>query len=162
METHLIVVDSYSKWPEIRKMDKATSEATIQLLSDMCSTFGTPEILVIDNVSQFTSSIFREWYRQNGIDHFYSPLYPQSNGQAERFADTFKHTLLKSDGEGPISQAIIAFLRTYHSTPNLNCPGENPLEIVFLTESSAPSLIACYPDVRPEVTELQQWSISLT
>ena len=48
---YLIVVDSYSKWPEIRKIDKATSEATIQLLSDICSTFGTPELLVTDNGS---------------------------------------------------------------------------------------------------------------
>ena len=129
--TYFIVVDSYSKWPEIRTMKTVTAGATVQHLADMCSTFGTPETIVTDNGSQFTSSIFKDWCQSNAIQHVRTPPYhPQSNGQAERFVDTFKRALLKSDGEGPISKIINTFLQMYRSTPNPNCPeGKSPAEI---------------------------------
>ena len=43
---------------------------------------------------QFTSSEFELCMRENGIKHIKSsPYHPASNGEAERFVQTFKHTL---------------------------------------------------------------------
>ncbi|KER27817.1 hypothetical protein T265_05236 [Opisthorchis viverrini] len=78
-----------------------------------------PETLVSDNGSQFLSSCFQEFCRENTIPHVRSPPHnPQYNGQAERFVDTFKRALLKSRGEGTPFEALQRFLLVYRTTPN--------------------------------------------
>lgn len=55
-----------------------------------------------------------------------------SNGQAERFVDTFKRTLVKQKGEGTLSENLQSFLQNYRSTPNQNTPeNKSPSEILF-------------------------------
>ena len=72
-----------------------------------------------DNGSQFTSSQFQDFCQRWGIQHIRSPPYhPQSNGQAERFVDTFKRALAKSKGEGTMEEILETFLLTYRTTPN--------------------------------------------
>ncbi|KHJ97228.1 integrase core domain protein [Oesophagostomum dentatum] len=87
----LVIVDAYSKWPEIIEMTSTTSLATIRDSTRLFAQFGNPETIVSDNGSQFASREFAEFCNSNGITHVRSPpFHPQSNGQAERFVDTFK------------------------------------------------------------------------
>ena len=121
--SYLIVVDSYSKWPEVVPLTSTTSTTTIAVLRRIFSQHGLPDTVVSDNGSQFTSAPFRDFCRQNGIEHVCSPPYhPQSNGQAERFVDTFKRALLKSRGEGTTEEILQAFLFAYRTTPNPATP----------------------------------------
>ena len=60
--TFLVVVDSYSKWPEIIQMKTTTTTATIIQLCKLFSAYGLPEQLVSDNGPQFSSSEFAEFY----------------------------------------------------------------------------------------------------
>lgn len=116
---YLVIVDAFSKWPEVLITDRISTSATIQLLRQVFARFGMPETLVSDNGTQFTSAEFAEFCTQNGIDQVRSPPYhPQSNGQAERFVDTFKRTLLKLKGEGTLKENLETFLLSYRSTPN--------------------------------------------
>nr|VZI38168.1 unnamed protein product [Spirometra erinaceieuropaei] len=122
--SYLILVDAYSKWPEIAPLNPATASATIAFLRRIFSQHGLPEVLVSDNGSQFTSSLFEDFCRQHNIQHLRSPPYhPQSNGQAERFVDTFKRALLKARGEGTTDEIVQAFLFSYRTTPNPASPG---------------------------------------
>ncbi|BHF66177.1 hypothetical protein SprV_0200919300 [Sparganum proliferum] len=122
--SYLILVDAYSKWPEIAPLNPPTSSATIAFLRRIFSQHGLPEVLVSDNGSQFTSSSFEDFCRQHNIQHLRSPPYhPQSNGQAERFVDTFKRALLKARGEGTTDEIVQAFLFSYRTTPNPASPG---------------------------------------
>ncbi|BHF74808.1 hypothetical protein SprV_0501789600 [Sparganum proliferum] len=122
--SYLILVDAYSKWPEIAPLNPATASATIAFLRRIFSQHGLPEVLVSDNGSQFTSSSFEDFCRQHNIQHLRSPPYhPQSNGQAERFIDTFKRALLKARGEGTTDEIVQAFLFSYSTTPNPASPG---------------------------------------
>nr|VZH93017.1 unnamed protein product [Spirometra erinaceieuropaei] len=117
--SYLILVDAYSKWPEIAPLNPATASATIAFLRRTFSQHGLPEVLVSDNGSQFTSSRFEDFCRQHNIQHLRSPPYhPQSNGQAERFVDTFKRALLKARGEETTDEIVQAFLFSYRTTPN--------------------------------------------
>ncbi|CAH8670586.1 unnamed protein product [Schistosoma rodhaini] len=87
----LIIVDAFTKWSEVYTMLNCTTSETIHKLSTLFSCFGAPETLVTDNGSQFAAESFKHFCKANGITHFRSPPYhPQSNGQAERFVDTFK------------------------------------------------------------------------
>ncbi|CAI2731094.1 unnamed protein product [Schistosoma spindalis] len=129
----LICVDAYSKWPEVIPMNQVTSQDTIMELRQLFSRFGVPNILVSDNGTQFTSSIFSDFCKRFGVNHVRSPPYhPQSNGQAERFVDTFKRALLKAKGEGKIKEILNDFLFVYRTTPNPSAPNQmSPAEIMF-------------------------------
>ncbi|XP_055620280.1 uncharacterized protein K02A2.6-like [Toxorhynchites rutilus septentrionalis] len=88
-EYYLVVVDSFSKWPEILQTRYPTTSTTTTFLRECFARFGIPTVIVSDNGSQFTSAEFRDFCEEFGIVHFRTaPYHPQSNGQAERFVDT--------------------------------------------------------------------------
>ncbi|KHJ86180.1 hypothetical protein OESDEN_14078, partial [Oesophagostomum dentatum] len=60
----------------------------------------------------------------NGITYVRSPpFHPQSNGQAERFVDTFKRALQKLKDSGTTSEALQKFLQACRRTPCSASPG---------------------------------------
>ncbi|XP_062700183.1 uncharacterized protein K02A2.6-like [Aedes albopictus] len=133
-EFYLIVVDAYSKWPEIFPTRQITTKATINLLRTLFANKGMPELLVTDNGTQFKSAEFSQFCSENGVRHITTaPFHPQSNGQAERFVDTFKRAVRKiQEGEGTIKEALDLFLMTYRTTPNPNVPDKkSPAEAMY-------------------------------
>ncbi|MGL5708694.1 MAG: RNase H-like domain-containing protein, partial [Aeromonas sp.] len=66
--TYMVLVDAFSKWPEIVPFSSATSSSTISALRRIFSQHGLPEIIVSDNGSQFTSSQFDAFCRQHLIE----------------------------------------------------------------------------------------------
>ena len=128
-KSYLVVVDAYSKWPEVFEMTSTTSSKTMECLTKLFAQFGNPETLVSDNGTQFTSSEFKSFCELNGINHIRSPpFHPQSNGQAERFVDTLKRSLAKDESLGA-KNALQVFLQTYRYTPCESSPeGKSPAE----------------------------------
>lgn len=136
----LIVVDAYSKWPEVMEVSTTTTKATIRQLSKLFAQFGNPEVLVSDNGSQFTSREFAEFCQVNGVEHVRLPPYhPQSNGQPESSVDTFKRTIRKLKGSDSLADALQKFLAVYRRTP---CPasphGRSPAENFLQREVRSP------------------------
>ncbi|XP_055527688.1 uncharacterized protein K02A2.6-like [Wyeomyia smithii] len=81
----LILVDSYTKWPEVVRTEKITTPETLRILRGMFARYGNPETLVTDNGTQLTSSGFEAFGNARSIIHLKTALYhPQSNGLAER------------------------------------------------------------------------------
>uniref|UniRef100_A0A914DCM8 RNA-directed DNA polymerase n=1 Tax=Acrobeloides nanus TaxID=290746 RepID=A0A914DCM8_9BILA len=126
----LLVIDAYSKWPEIIQMKKIDSQRTINELCELFARYGLPETLVSDNGPQFTSKEFVQFCATNAIDHVFTPPYhPQSNGQVERFVDTFKRAMYKSQKDyGDLNKHLRAFLFMYRRTP-LADRKESPSEL---------------------------------
>ncbi|EGT51773.1 hypothetical protein CAEBREN_12621 [Caenorhabditis brenneri] len=128
---YLVMVDAYSKWPEVHTTSSISTSSTVKLFQKVFSQFGVPETLVTDNGPQFASSAFNQFCVEQGITHVRSPPYhPQSNGQAERFVDSLKRALGKLKGEGTCDSALNLFLQSYRSTPcdsspNQATPAEN-------------------------------------
>jgi transposase InsO family protein len=92
--TYLIIVDSYSKWPEVFKMPNMSAAATVICMRSFVHRFGIPKEIVSDNGTQFRSAEFAQFCQEFGIKQtFIPPFHPQSNGQAERFVDTFKRSM---------------------------------------------------------------------
>ena len=131
--TYLVLVDAYSKWPEVVPVVPPTTSKTLEVLGQIFSQHGLPELIVSDNGSQFTSREFQLFCHQYNICHMRSPPYhPQSNGQAERFVDTFKRALLKAKGEGASAQILQRFLLVYRTTPNDATPNQqSPAEALM-------------------------------
>lgn len=126
-------MDAHSKWPEIYPTTSITASRTVEILSDIFARFGIPEIIVTDNGTQFTSEIFQTFCSSNGITHLRSPpFHPSSNGQAERFVDTFKRGLQKLTAGGSIQQHLPVFLQHYRATPNAHIPNQlSPAEALL-------------------------------
>lgn len=121
----LILVDAHSKWPEVWEMTSTTSSATIEKLREAFSRYGLPETFVSDNGTQFTSEEFRMFLRSNGIRHVLTaPYHPSTNGIAERFVQSLKQGLKKSDVH-PFHLRLQNFLLTYRNTPHATT-GESP------------------------------------
>lgn len=130
----LVLVDALSKWPEVIATKRITTAATIEILRRIFCRFGMPEVLVSDNGTQFTSESFAGYCESNGIVHLKTaPFHPQSNGQAERFVDTFKRTVKKIQAGGEeMDAAIETFLLCYRSTPCRSAPdGKSPAEVLL-------------------------------
>ena len=73
---YLIVVDSYSKWPEVIRMSSSTSTSeTTKVLLSLFSRHGLPDKLVSDNGPQFTSDEFKEFMTNCGILHVKTAPY---------------------------------------------------------------------------------------
>ena len=84
-----LLIDAYSKWPEIQAMPETTTEATIQQLCKIFSAHGLPEQITTDNGPQFVTEQFEKFCRSRGIQHnSTAPYHPHSNGEVETNKDS--------------------------------------------------------------------------
>ncbi|XP_062700701.1 uncharacterized protein K02A2.6-like [Aedes albopictus] len=132
---YLVIVDAFSKWPEIFRTRSITASSTIELLRETFARYGNPNTLVSDNGTQFTCESFKNFCCINGITHIRTaPYHPQSNGQAERFVDSLKRGLkkLNEGGRPSTPEHLQTFLSVYRSTPNKSSPQMKSPAEVFL------------------------------
>ena len=128
---YLIVVDTYSKWPEVFKYKNPNSEVAIRALHKLFAWFGVVDCIVSDNGTQFTSGDLKEFCEDFQVNHITTPSYhSRSNGLAERFVDMLKHALKKA--KGTTDKALQQFLQVYRVTPNANTPAELPPTQIML------------------------------
>ena len=81
---YLVLVDYYSKYIEVTKLNDLTSQDTIEALKEHFSRHGIPAKLVTDCGVQYTSNEFETFARSYNFEHILvSPKYPRANGEAE-------------------------------------------------------------------------------
>ena len=151
----LIAVDAHSKWPEVVEMMTTTATQTVTVLRRMFAANGLPEHLVSDNGPQFTSEEFASFCRFNGIKHIrVSPYHPSSNGLAERFVQTFKVAMRKSEKDGlSFSHRLSSFLLLYRATPQGTTAV--PPSMLFLGRCLRTRLDLLRPDLGSKVASHQ-------
>ena len=111
-------------------MNSTTAEKTTDVLRQLFARFGLPNHIVTDNGPQFAADEFRQFCCNNGIFHtFVAPYHPSSNGQAERFVQTFKSAMQKGKGS-KLEKTLNQFLLRYRTTPHPKT-GKSPSEIMF-------------------------------
>ncbi|KAL1286096.1 Uncharacterized protein TPS_00892 [Trichinella pseudospiralis] len=126
----LIVVDSFSKWLEVRQLKNTTSESVISCLRQIFSIHGLPDIIGSDNGTQFTSHTFQEYLNKGGIRHITSaPFHPFSNGEAERMVRTTKE-FIKKMTQRDWEYNLANFLFCQHVTPSTTT-GKSPAELLM-------------------------------
>ena len=109
--TYLLVVDYFSRYPEITKLTSTTSLDIINALKSTFSRYGIPEMVMSDNGPQYSSQEFRDFAKAYNFNHVTSSThFAQSNGQAERTVQTLKK-LLKESSDPHLALLI------YRSTP---------------------------------------------
>ena len=88
---YLVLVDYYSKYIEVTKLNDLTSQDTIEALKEHFSRHSIPAKLVTDCGVQYTSKEFETFARSYNFEHvLVSPKYPCANGEAEAAVKTVK------------------------------------------------------------------------
>nr|XP_029711531.1 uncharacterized protein K02A2.6-like [Aedes albopictus] len=127
-----ILVDAYSKWPEIKVCKSITAESTVNMCREIFATYGIPSVLVSDHGVQFTSETFQQFLRMNGVVHkMGAPYHPSTNGQAERYVQTFKQKLKalkcpKSEFNLELSNILLTYRKMLHPST-----GQSPSMLMF-------------------------------
>ncbi|XP_037978548.2 uncharacterized protein K02A2.6-like isoform X1 [Plutella xylostella] len=129
---YLVIVDSYSKWPEAFEMSNIGAARTVEILKALFCRYGFPVHLVTDNGPTFTSAEFNKFCQTLNIKHTFTPPYhPATNGAAERFVETFKSHVTKIKESGiPIASAINLFLFDYRNLPH-STTGVTPAKLML-------------------------------
>ncbi|KAL3975969.1 inner nuclear membrane protein Man1 [Sarotherodon galilaeus] len=148
--------------PEIFPVKQATAASTINSLRSLFARTGLPQQLVSDNGRQFTGEEFQCFLRSNGIRHITSaPHHPATNGQAERFIQSFKQSMKASGTEGkPLQQKIDNFLLAYRNTTHAT-PGHTPA-MLFMGRNLRSHLDLLKPDIRKDVQDKQSSMVEAT
>ena len=145
---YLVIVDYYSKYPEICLLNDKSSQAVITSMKSVFARHGIPDEVVADNMpfsSKECSRFAQEWGFKISTS---SPHYPQSNGMSERTIQTIKNLLRKADDEG--NDPYIALLE-YRNTPITGLQ-ESPAQLLMsrMLKSKLPTTTAL---LRPKVQE---------
>ena len=74
----MLVVDYYSKYPRVGKLKDFSSQEIINLTKQIFGEQGIPERLIGDNGPYYSSTLFKQFSREWGFEHYTSsPRYPQ-------------------------------------------------------------------------------------
>ncbi|KAJ8365224.1 hypothetical protein SKAU_G00140550 [Synaphobranchus kaupii] len=147
---HLVLVDSYSGWFEVDRLPGTTSATLVAKLKHHFATHGVPQQLMTDNAAYFTSREFQDFAHKWDFRHVTSsPLYPQSNGLAERAVRSAKHLLEKCARDGADIDAALLSLR---NTPRNGLPSPAQRLLSRRTRAFIPMTKAMYsPKVETQV-----------
>jgi len=134
-ENILVVVDYFSRYYEIAFLSSTTSERIVESFIPIFSRLGAPVTLKTDNAPQFTSSEFKSFLEEYGVEHRTSiPLWPQSNGEVERqnrsLLKAIKIAQLESKSSKQWKLELSKFLMAYRSTPHAST-GVSPFSLMF-------------------------------
>lgn len=126
-ESYLVLSDYLSKWIELVKIKNKTACEVISKLKVIFATHGIPKQVVADNMP-FNSVECKRFCNEWNFEFVYSsPMYPRSNGQAERAVQVCKNMLKKCKDSGKdLENALLE----YRNMPiyNLNV---SPSQILF-------------------------------
>jgi hypothetical protein len=155
---YLLVVDYYSKYPEVNLLSGKTAASVIVHLKSIFSRHGIPEEIVADNMP-FDSLEMRR-FADDWNCHIVtsSPHFAQSNGQAERCIQTVKLLLKKAEESG--ADPYIALLQ-YRTSP-ISGLSYSPAQLLFgralrtKLPAAAASLEPSWTSPRPELVLRQQ------
>ncbi|UYV76907.1 K02A2.6-like [Cordylochernes scorpioides] len=123
---YLVVVDYFSRFIEVVRLTKLSSEAVVDHCKAIFARHGIPDIVISDNGPQFrpsTTSAFTKFASEVGFRHITSsPKHPQSYGQAEAAVKIVKNLMKKN------KDPVLALME-YRATPLAN--GLSPAELLF-------------------------------
>ena len=79
-EIVLVVLDAYSKYPEVKIVPSTTAKDTIPALERMFATYGIPEVLKTDNGPPFQGHAFQSFAKEKGFtNRKITPLWLEAN-----------------------------------------------------------------------------------
>ena len=95
-KNYIVIVDYYSLWPEVYRLNKTRAIDVIDACKQSMSRFGIPDRIYSDNGPQFKAHKYREFLKKYKITRkTSSPYRPPSNGLAEAMVKVVKSLIKK-------------------------------------------------------------------
>jgi hypothetical protein len=142
----------FTKWVEVEPLARITdSESRKFIWKNIITCFGIPKCLISDNGTQFNSGPFKKYCSEFGIrNHFFSPAYPQGNGQAESSNKTILNEIKKrlEEAKGRWVEELPTILWTFRTTPQ-SSTGQTPFSLTYGVEAVIPLEVGL-PTLRSE------------
>ena len=122
----LVIIDLFSRWPEIFFTKSTSYEANERHFLNFFATYGTVTTFRSDNGSPYSSHQFAKLLQEKGIRHILSiPAWPQQAGAAEVFMKSLKKAYEIADLTGRnykkvILDAVLAKRATPHTSTSVS------------------------------------------
>ena len=115
----MIIIDDFTRYPEVVPLKTLIATKVIHEMDTTFSRFGNTSIVKTDNGPPFNSHKFASYMKDNRIKHHrITPLWPEANGEVERFVRTIKKAIKAAKVEGKDwKKEINIFLKHYRATP---------------------------------------------
>ena len=131
-ECLLVVIELYSKYPEVDIVKSTSAKAIIPNLDRIFATHGLQKKVKSDNGPPFNGSNIRRYFETLGIEYKTStPIWPQGNSSTESFMKPLKKVIMTSVVEGKNwRQALQRLLKSYRNSPHTTTK-VSPAELPF-------------------------------
>ena len=128
----LVVIDAYSRYPEVEIVHSTAAKGTIMKLERIFATHGVPSIVNSDNGPPYTSHEFKSYMEEIGAKHRkITPLWPQANSEAENYMKPLMKAIRAACTEKKDwKKELYTFLLNYRATPH-STTGFPPSELLF-------------------------------
>ena len=129
----LVVIEFLSKMPHVFAVRSKSAIETAEKLLEYISIYGAPRVLLSDQGTEFNNKIVDSLLRVVGTEHKVTSAYhPRTNGQVERFNQTFVDMLRKMCFENKLlwPRWIPYAMFCYKSRIN-SSTGFTPFELMF-------------------------------
>ena len=128
----LVVIDRYSRYPEVEIVRSTKASVVIPKLDKVFATHGIPSVVKADNGPPFNSDDFDRYLNTLGIEREPStPEWPQCNAEVERFMQPLGKAVKTAHIEGRAwQQELCRFLLQYRTTPHTTTQVP-PSELLF-------------------------------
>ena len=126
-----VILDDYSRFPEVRILSSTSANQTIDALEEIFASRGIPEVVKSDNGPPFQSAEFKAFAKSIGFTHRkVTPYWPEANGGVESFMKglgkvTRSAQLMQKRWKSEMYQ----FLRNYRATPH-SSTGKAPATVL--------------------------------
>ena len=160
----LVVIDAYSRFPEVEIVSSTSAQSTILKLKRIFATHGIPKVLKSDNGPPFQSHAFHQFLKEHGIKHKpSSPLWPQGNGEAENLMKPLVKAVKSAHHDNKDwKMEIFNFLLNYRATPNATT-GKSPADLLYnrtirtkLPQFTAENTTSVHQEVKERDTRMKK------
>ncbi len=139
----LLVIDSFSKFPEIIPMKSVEAKPCADaIFREVISRYGAPSSLVSDRGKAFLSKIVAELCKMFQIKQSpTSPYHPESNAACERTNSVIGNLLRSYCQDNPEKwpQYLPAFAMAFRRTPATNVSKFSPFQLLFGRDMKVPA-----------------------
>ncbi|RVW39249.1 Gag-Pol polyprotein [Vitis vinifera] len=159
----LVATDYFSKWVEAEAYASIKDKDVTKFVwKNIVCRFGIPQTIIADNGPQFDSIAFRNFCSELNIrNSYFTPRYPQSNGQAEATNKTLITALKKmlEQAKGKWVEELPDVLWAYRTTPG-RPTGNTPFALAYGMDAVIPTEIGL-PTIWTEAAKLDDASMEI-